>query len=160
MDVIELELRCTTAQPFTANVLSQSGSKFDSRATKTKSSGILSGGARAHECVAAGASLRPGEELSWQSVTWLFSPVCLSVCQIRGPSWTGPLTVPCPELRACRFLSPLAAWLWCSLYSTVWDDSSVMAMSTVNDFTLHMRCWLGSPCLSSIDPLLQPFVAC
>lgn len=28
--------------------------------------------------------------------------------------------------------------------STMWDDSLVMAMSTVNYFTLHMRCWLGS----------------
>ena len=34
MDVIELELRYTSAQPFSANVLSQSGSEFDSRATE------------------------------------------------------------------------------------------------------------------------------
>lgn len=40
-------------------------------------------------CVAAGESLQPGDKLSWQSVTRLFSPVCLSVCQIRGPGCMG-----------------------------------------------------------------------
>lgn len=57
-------------------------------------SGIISSGARTHDCVAPGASLRPRKESSWQSVTWLFSPVCLSVRQTRGPSWKGPLAVP------------------------------------------------------------------
>jgi len=55
-----------------------------------ESSSILSSGARTHECVAAGASLRPWEKWSWQSVTWLFSPVSLSVCQIRG-LWLSPV---------------------------------------------------------------------
>lgn len=51
---------------------------------------------------------------------------------------------PCPELRACRFPSPLALWLWDGQHSLIpRHDSSVMAMSTVNDFTLRMRCWLG-----------------
>ena len=81
-----MELCYTSAPPLTANVLSQSGSEFVSQATKRVERYYQHWG-RTHECVAVGAPLRPGEELSWQSVTRLFSPVCLSVRQTRGPDW-------------------------------------------------------------------------
>lgn len=99
---------------------------------------------RTHECVAAGASLRPGEELSWQSVTRLFSPVCLSVRQMRGPSWMGGLwlsPVLSSEPVASHLLAQCGFRTSSTLYtssSTVWDNSSVMAMSTVKDFTHEM----------------------
>lgn len=100
---------------------------------------------RTHECVGAvGASLWPGKELSWQSVTRLFSPVCLSVCQMHGPSWMGPRAVnphhPClrlhhPLSRAESLSPPIS-----SRFTVVGQaalSKSAMATNTVNDFTPH-----------------------
>ncbi len=129
------------------NVLSQSGGEFVSRATNRVEQYYQHWGWML-DCVVVGSSLRPGEKLSWQCVTRLFSPVCLSVRQIRAEldaglwlssvrSWE-PVASHLLSLCGCKtggalFTSP----------SAVWDDFSVMAMSTVNDFTLHMRCWLA-----------------
>lgn len=63
MDGVEMELCYTSALPFTANVLSQNGSEFDSQAAE-RVERYYQQWAQTHECVAAGPSLRPGEELS------------------------------------------------------------------------------------------------
>lgn len=117
-----------------------------------ESSGIISSGAehmnvwlREHLCDQG----RNDPDSLWLGSFRLSASLCVRFGARAG---RGPLAVPCPELRACRFPSPLAAWLWdnSALYtspSTAWDDSWVIAMSTVNYFTLHRRCWLGPPCL-------------
>lgn len=139
---MELNWICVTHQPYLSPLMCchKAPASLSSRATQRVGRyHHHQQWGQTHECVAAGASLWPRNELSWQPVTRLFSPVCLSVHQIWSPSWTRPLAVPCPELRACRLPSPLtvAGGAFCASLSTAWDDSSVMAMSTGNDFTLH-----------------------
>lgn len=122
---MELDWICVTHWPYLSLLMcfQRSGSEFDSWAAERLEWYYQQWG-RTHECVAAGASLLSGRESSWQSVTRLFSPVCLSVHQIRGLSWTGASG--CPLSRAQSLSLPISSCccrqcpLYFSLHNMRW----------------------------------------
>lgn len=149
---MELDWICVTHQPYLSLLMCCHKAPSSSTQERLREwSGIISSGAE-HMNVWL-RDLLCDWRMNYPDSLWLGSfRLSSSLCvRYRARAGRGPLAVPCPELRACRFSSPLTV-ASSALYtspSTVWDDSLVMAMSrpTENNFTLHMRCWLGFPSL-------------
>lgn len=103
MDRIGPDQGFLSSLPSTANVLSQSGSELDSREAKS----IISNGAE-HMTVWL-QELLCDHRVNYPDSLWLGSfRLSASLCVRSGArAGQGPLAVPCPELRACRFPSLL-----------------------------------------------------